>query len=102
MINVDGTGLERTRRTRRSTASDVLARRQASGFASNRNGAKKAIRSIFIARLAMSLRTRLNPLTMIDSTIGLLRELVAIDSSNPSLVPGARGEAEIARRIAAS
>ena len=38
---------------------------------------------------------------MIDSTIGLLRELVAIDSVNPSLVPGARGEAEIARRIAA-
>jgi acetylornithine deacetylase len=38
---------------------------------------------------------------MIDSTIGLLRELVAIDSVNPSLVAGARGEAEIARRIAA-
>src|SRR5919108_1981854 len=36
---------------------------------------------------------------MMDSTIALLEELVAIDSVNPSLVPGARGEAEIARRI---
>jgi acetylornithine deacetylase len=35
-----------------------------------------------------------------DPTIALLEELVAIDSVNPSLVPGARGEAEIARRIA--
>lgn len=35
-----------------------------------------------------------------DSTIAFLEELVAIDSVNPSLVPGARGEAEIARRIA--
>lgn len=36
---------------------------------------------------------------MIDQieTIDLLRRLVAIDSVNPSLVPGARGEAEIAR-----
>jgi len=34
-----------------------------------------------------------------DPTIALLEELVAIDSVNPSLVPGARGEAEIARRI---
>ncbi len=34
-----------------------------------------------------------------DPTIALLEELVAIDSVNPSLVPGARGESEIARRI---
>jgi acetylornithine deacetylase len=39
--------------------------------------------------------------TVTDPTIRLLEELVAIDSVNPSLVPGARGEAEIARRIAA-
>jgi acetylornithine deacetylase len=36
-----------------------------------------------------------------DPAIRLLEDLVAIDSVNPSLVPGARGEAEIARRIAA-
>jgi acetylornithine deacetylase len=36
-----------------------------------------------------------------DSTLVLLRDLVAIDSVNPSLVPGARGEADVARRIAA-
>jgi len=30
----------------------------------------------------------------------LLRELVAIDSVNPTLVPGARGETDIARRLA--
>ena len=36
-----------------------------------------------------------------DPTFTLLRDLVAIDSVNPSLVPGARGEADIARRIAA-
>jgi acetylornithine deacetylase len=35
-----------------------------------------------------------------DSTVTLLRDLVAIDSVNPSLVPGARGEAAIAQRIA--
>ena len=35
-----------------------------------------------------------------DPTIALLRDLVAIDSVNPVLVPGARGEAEVARRIA--
>lgn len=35
-----------------------------------------------------------------DSTISLLRDLVAIDSVNPSLVPGARGEADVARRVA--
>ena len=37
---------------------------------------------------------------MTDPAITLLRDLVAIDSVNPSLVPGARGEAEVARRIA--
>jgi acetylornithine deacetylase len=36
-----------------------------------------------------------------DPVIALVRDLVAIDSVNPALVPGARGEAEIARRIAA-
>ena len=36
-----------------------------------------------------------------DSTIRLLEDLVSIDSVNPSLVPGARGEAEVARRIVA-
>lgn len=35
------------------------------------------------------------------STLALLRDLVAIDSVNPSLVPGARGEAAIAQRVAA-
>lgn len=34
------------------------------------------------------------------STIKLLEELVAIDSVNPSLVPGSRGEIDVARRIA--
>jgi acetylornithine deacetylase len=36
-----------------------------------------------------------------DPCIRLLRELVAIDSVNPSLVPGAAGEAQIADAIAA-
>jgi acetylornithine deacetylase len=36
-----------------------------------------------------------------DSTISLLRDLVAIDSINPSLVPGAAGEAAIARALVA-
>ena len=36
-----------------------------------------------------------------DPSIRLLRELVAIDSVNPSLVPGAAGEAAIAQAIAA-
>jgi acetylornithine deacetylase len=36
-----------------------------------------------------------------SSTLELLRDLVSIDSVNPSLVPGARGEAAIAQRIAA-
>jgi len=37
---------------------------------------------------------------MTDSTISLLEALVAIDSVNPSLVAGAAGEREVARRIA--
>ena len=36
-----------------------------------------------------------------DAAIRLLRDLVAIDSVNPSLVPGAAGEAAIAQAIAA-
>jgi acetylornithine deacetylase/succinyl-diaminopimelate desuccinylase family protein len=36
-----------------------------------------------------------------DPAIKLLRELVAIDSVNPSLVPGAAGEAQIAQAVAA-
>ena len=35
-----------------------------------------------------------------DPTLALLRDLVAIDSVNPSLVPGAAGEAAVAARIA--
>jgi acetylornithine deacetylase len=35
-----------------------------------------------------------------DPAILLLRDLVAIDSVNPSLVPGARGESDVARRVA--
>ena len=38
---------------------------------------------------------------MLDSTINLLRDLIAIDSVNPSLVRGAAGESEIANAIAA-
>lgn len=37
---------------------------------------------------------------MDDPTISLLRDLVAIDSVNPSLVAGGRGEEQVARRIA--
>jgi acetylornithine deacetylase len=36
-----------------------------------------------------------------DPTITLLEDLVSIDSVNPALVPGARGEGEVAGRIAA-
>ena len=39
--------------------------------------------------------------TDVDPAIDLLRDLVAIDSVNPSLVPGAAGEAQIASAIAA-
>lgn len=37
---------------------------------------------------------------MTDPTLTLLRDLVAIDSVNPSLVPGAAGEDGVARRLA--
>ena len=37
-----------------------------------------------------------------DPVVRLLRDLVAIDSVNPSLVPGGSGEVEIAERIAAA
>lgn len=37
---------------------------------------------------------------IMDPVVGLLRDLVAIDSVNPALVSGARGEVEIARRVA--
>jgi acetylornithine deacetylase len=39
-------------------------------------------------------------LTHSDPAIALLRDLVAIDSVNPSLVPGAAGERAVAQRIA--
>ena len=37
---------------------------------------------------------------MTDSTINLLRDLIAIDSVNPSLVPGGAGEREISVAVA--
>ena len=37
-----------------------------------------------------------------DAALTLLKELIAIDSVNPSLVPGARGEADVARALAAA
>ena len=40
-------------------------------------------------------------MTTMDPAIKLLRELVAIDSVNPTLVPGAAGESEIAELVAA-
>ena len=36
-----------------------------------------------------------------DPTLKLLRDLVAIDSINPSLVPGAAGEGAVAQAVAA-
>ena len=38
---------------------------------------------------------------MSDPTINLLRDLIAIDSVNPALAPGGRGEKQIAEAIAA-
>ena len=35
-----------------------------------------------------------------DPTVRLLGDLVAIDSVNPTLVPGAAGELAVARRVA--
>src|SRR5215207_6104348 len=37
----------------------------------------------------------------VDPCISLLRDLVSIDSVNPSLVPGAAGEGQIAQAVAA-
>lgn len=37
-----------------------------------------------------------------DPVLTLLRDLVALDSVNPSLVPGGAGEAEVAERVAAA
>jgi acetylornithine deacetylase len=37
---------------------------------------------------------------MSDRTLSLLRDVIAIDSVNPSLVPGGAGEAQVAARIA--
>ncbi len=42
-----------------------------------------------------------NGVTMSDPTLELLRDLVALDSVNPSLVPGGAGEGEVARRLVA-
>jgi acetylornithine deacetylase len=39
-------------------------------------------------------------LSLMDAALTLLKDLIAIDSVNPSLVPGARGEAEVARALA--
>lgn len=39
---------------------------------------------------------------MSDSTLNLLRDLIAIDSVNPSLVPGAPGEEQVAEAIAST
>ncbi|MGH9764071.1 MAG: M20/M25/M40 family metallo-hydrolase, partial [Blastocatellia bacterium] len=36
---------------------------------------------------------------MADSTIQLLRDMIAIDSVNPSLVPGGAGESNVAARV---
>ena len=40
------------------------------------------------------------PMFSTDPVIALLRDLVALDSVNPALVPGATGELAVARRIA--
>jgi len=48
-----------------------------------------------------NLNTKEERRIMTDPTIKLLRDLVAIDSVNPSLVPGGAGEREIARFVAA-
>jgi acetylornithine deacetylase len=52
-------------------------------------------------RWTMDERPILYPESAMDPAISLLRDLVAIDSVNPSLVAGAAGEAEIGRAIEA-
>jgi acetylornithine deacetylase len=51
-------------------------------------------------RVGRRLVVQENDVVELDPTVRLLEELVAIDSVNPSLVPGSRGEVEMARRIA--
>src|SRR5262249_31476087 len=46
--------------------------------------------------------SRQHKLAPMDSAIRLLRDLVAIDSVNPTLVPGAAGEAAVAEALAAA
>ena len=58
-------------------------------------------RGHFIQLLASVWNWELALAVDIDPCISLLRHLVAIDSVNPSLVPGAAGEARIAQAIAA-
>jgi acetylornithine deacetylase len=53
------------------------------------------------ANFLFSASSRNYHLTMSDPTIELLKDLVAIDSVNPSLVPGGAGEREIGERVAA-
>jgi len=61
-------------------------------------GSPQAIRQSPIANGQAAIR---NPQPAImDPAVSLLRQLVAIDSVNPSLVPGAAGEKEIAGAIA--
>ena len=50
---------------------------------------------------ALPVRVRLVRLLM-DSVIRLLRDLIAIDSVNPALVPGGAGEGAVAERVAAA
>jgi acetylornithine deacetylase len=48
------------------------------------------------------LKTCNNVGEMSDAAISLLRDLIAVDSVNPSLIPGAAGEAHVAEVIAAA
>ena len=42
------------------------------------------------------------PVKPVDKSLQLIKELIAVDSVNPSLVGGAAGEAAVARTIARS
>jgi acetylornithine deacetylase len=59
------------------------------------------IRQLSIATDYGQLTNYQRKLFMQDYTIKLLRDLIAIDSVNPSLVPGGAGEGEIAQAVAA-
>ena len=93
IINVDGTGLERI------TFNDVFdgfpmfsPDGQTLVFASNRNARDRGRHERLyrgLDRLAEGDRT-LSP-SLMDSNLSFLRDLVAIDSVNPSLVPRANG-----------